>query len=87
MRNGYRNPACHGLRTFGPKAYGDFARLVVARARFWERDLHGTGDRRQVEELPHVDTDTLSPGEREDYVDCLFYPCRGALATLLACLC
>jgi hypothetical protein len=87
VRNGYRNPACHGLRTFGPKAYEDCAWLVVARSRFWEWDLHGAANRREVEELPDVDTETMSPSEPEDYVNSLFYPCRGALATLLASLC
>jgi hypothetical protein len=36
IRNVYRNPACHGLRPFGPAEYQTFARLVVARERFTE---------------------------------------------------
>jgi hypothetical protein len=33
VRESFRNPACHGLRTFGPSDYDRFARLIVGRDR------------------------------------------------------
>jgi hypothetical protein len=41
VRDRYRNPAAHGLRTFDAPEYEAFAQLVVARARFAAWDLWG----------------------------------------------
>jgi hypothetical protein len=41
VRDQYRNPAAHGVRTFNVREYEAFGRLVVARARFRAWDLWG----------------------------------------------
>ncbi len=41
IREGYRNPACHGTATFDPEGYTSFVRLALAQTRFAAWDEFG----------------------------------------------
>jgi hypothetical protein len=68
IRNEFRNPACHGMRTFQRSEYGAFLHLLLGRERILRWDIEGpeadAGERGCA--LVHQLTATSAPGAVDD---------------------
>lgn len=79
LRNNFRNPACHGTRTFSPEDYNSFVLLCLGSSSFREWDRHGPKPDQSIQEkavffnhliqskaIPEVNINEVSFSDKND---------------------